>query len=172
MTRAKKSRKGGSIGIPKAIKDSSNSRSTSKPTSPSRPKRKSGNAPGTRQNTDTTATKANSNSGSQDKRIGSKKPIPLIVEKNQKPVAKVQKRKYATPAEELAALEANDRFNTLLDKIEDEQALSKDDQDWLDQQLARHKVLCDLLGIKEEVEEPDADPFAQLDAIQLDDFKD
>lgn len=169
MARAKKSRKGGLIGTPK---ESFESRGKKKPVAPPRNKRKSGNAAGTRQNVDSGPGLADTGSANKDKRIGSKKPIPLVVEKARKQSDPVKRRKFATPEKELDALEADQRFNRLLDKLEDEQVLSKEDKTWLDQQLARHKVLCDLLGIKEETGLPEDDPFSQLDAIQLDDFKD
>ena len=38
--------------------------------------------------------------------------------------------------------------------------------------MARHRILCDLLGIVEEDDEDDdMDPFDDLDAINIDDFK-
>ena len=38
--------------------------------------------------------------------------------------------------------------------------------------MARHRILCDLLGIVEDDDEDDdMDPFNDLDAINIDDFK-
>ena len=170
MARAKKSRKGGPIGVAKTSNESSPKVKKSPP--PPRSKKKKGNSPGSRHSETTTKKVVSSSTGSTDKRIGSKKPIPLIVE-SKKPQSQIKKRKFATPAQELAALEADSRFNRLLDKLDDEQVLNSEDQQWLDAQLARHRVLCDLLGIKDETEEQDdaGDPFAQLDAIRMDDFE-
>lgn len=170
MARVKKSRKIGSIGTPK---ESFESRGKKKPIAPPRNKRKSGNAAGTRQNVEPLDESSTNSSQNRDKRIGSKKLIPLVVETStKKKSVPVKKHRFATPAKELDALEADPRFNRLLDSIEDEQVLSQEDQAWLDKQLARHKVLCDLLGIKEDADLPEDDPFTDLDAIHLDDFKD
>ncbi|WP_100644159.1 Der GTPase-activating protein YihI [Alteromonas facilis] len=163
MPRVKKSRKGGPIGVSKSPEN----RSTPQPR---KPKRKKGKAPGSRHNVEQSTTQASVQNANTDKRLGSKKPVPLIVTKS--PAVKPQAKKYATPRQELAALEANERFNLLLDQLENGDTLSQEEQAWLDKQLARHQVLCELLGIKVEEESEEDDPFAQLDAIRLDDFND
>lgn len=169
MARAKKSRKGGPIGVAKVSNE--NTSKTKKSPPPPRSKKKKGNTPGSRHSESDKKNNLVHSKVAQDKRIGSKKPIQLVVD-TQKPNSTISKRKYATPAQELAALEANARFNELLDQLDEGSPLSVENQQWLDAQLARHKVLCDLLGIKEDVEdEQEDDPFAQLDAIRLDDFE-
>ncbi|MDM7859354.1 Der GTPase-activating protein YihI [Alteromonas sp. ASW11-36] len=171
MARAKKSRKGGPIGVAKAPKDWQSK--PQRPSKPTRVKKHKGKAPGSRHNVDTKPQAAGNQKTVTDKRIGSKKPVPLVVKATSEPIQKIEKRKYATPAQELAALEANERFNYLLDQLEDGAILKDDDRKWIDAQLERHQVLCDLLGIKEsDDEDQDNDPFAQLDAIRIDDFKD
>ena len=85
-------------------------------------------------------------------------------------------RKFATPAAELAALEADNRLHTLLEKLETDVELTKDEQAYVDEKMARHKVLCDLLGIVDDIDdaaEVDAqdDPLAALDAININDFR-
>jgi hypothetical protein len=170
MARVKKSRKSGLIGTPK---ESSESRGKKKPATAPKHKRKSGNAAGTRQNLDIEPGQSTTHHSIRDKRLGSKKPISLIAEKSNKKSSSVPRRQFATPEQELNVLEADQRFNRLLDQLEDEQKLSNEDQIWLDQQLARHKVLCDLLGITDQPDDtPEDDPFSQVDAIHLDDFKD
>ncbi|MBT0586664.1 Der GTPase-activating protein YihI [Alteromonas oceanisediminis] len=175
MPRVKKSRKVGLIGTRKSPDHKRPSRIKGGKEDPhaTRQKRKSGNAPGTRNNVESDNKPVARNSGSQDKRIGSKKPIRLVVDPKQKRPTPTRKR-FATPAAELAALESDERFNALLDQLEDETPLSEADQQWLNERLARYQVLCDLLGITEddEVETDSDDPYSQLDAIHIDDFKD
>ncbi len=38
--------------------------------------------------------------------------------------------------------------------------------------MARHRILCDLLGIAESDDEDDDDPMDSLDALSMDEFKD
>lgn len=168
MARVKKSRKGGPIGVPKSVKDGKNKR----PAPVERVKKRKGLTPGSRNNVEQKSTSTTVNSQPKDKRVGSKKPIALVVTEKPKPSIQTPKRKYATPAQEMAALEADPRFNDLLDQLDDGVKLKDADQQWLDSALARHKILCDLLGIKPEENEQEDDPFAQLDAIRLDDFND
>ena len=170
MARVKKSRKSGLIGTPK---ETSERRGNKKPATAPKHKRKSGNAAGTRQNTDIEPGQSKPHHSIRDKRLGSQKPISLIVEKSANKPRSTPRRKFSTPEQELTALEADKHFNQLLDQLEDKQKLSNEDQIWLDQQLARHKVLCDLLGITDQPDDtPDDNPFSQVDAIHLDDFKD
>ncbi len=106
----------------------------------------------------------------KDPRHGSKKPIQLVKAVTPTPE---QKKKYATPAQELAALEADQRLSDLLDKLDNDQSLSREQQAYVDEKMARHRILCDLLGIVEDDDEDDdIDPFADLDAININDFKD
>ncbi|WP_100657536.1 Der GTPase-activating protein YihI [Alteromonas flava] len=170
MPRVKKSRKGGPIGVRKST--NTDHRKPPRDNSTSKPKRKKGKAPGSRHNVESVAPKKIETNVNSDKRIGSKKPVPLIVTKA--PVTKKKLRTYATPRQELAALEADDRFNALLDKVDDGQSLTIEEQEWLDGKLERHQILCELLGIKPDEEEnvDKDDPFAQLDAIRIDDFND
>lgn len=98
----------------------------------------------------------------KDQRVGSRKPIALVVEKTAKPVAKPKpveakpEKKEATPEQQMAKwereldkLENDDRLNALLDKLELEQTISEEDQTWLDKKLARHQELLKLLGLNE-----------------------
>lgn len=104
----------------------------------------------------------------KDPRHGSKKPVQLI----KAPVARAAVKKYATPADELAALEADNRLSDLLDKLDEGQAISKAEQQYVDDKMARHRILCDLLGIAESDDEDDDDPMDSLDAMSMDEFKD
>lgn len=113
---------------------------------------------------------ANTNTGQRkqvnDPRHGSKKPVALVKE------ASVPT--YATPAEELAAIEADSKLMLLLDKADEGQTMTKAEQRYMDEKMARHRTLCELLGIDPEADEEaddDNDPLDDLDAIKMDDFK-
>ena len=157
MPRQKKTRKIGQIGTPKSVDNSARAKT--------KEKIKKGNPSGSRHNVEVkknrlAATKKQIN----DPRHGSKKPIVLTPEV----------KRYTTPAEELAAIESDDRLATLLDKIERDEPLKKAQQTYVDEKIARHKVLCDILGLSdsEADERQQIDPLENLDAISMQEFVD
>ena len=161
MAQKKKSRKVGLIGVRKNP-NHVNTKSSE------RPKKHKGKAPGSRHNVEQKKTEKASGNANKDPRLGSKKPVQLV----KSVAAKIEKRKYATPAEELAAIEADDRLAGLLDKLDGGKTITKEQQHYVDTQMARHKVLCDLMGINEgEDEEEEIDNFDALDALKLDDYE-
>ena len=169
MARQKKSRKVGKIGISKTP---SNAR---KPTE-KRIKKHLGKPAGSRNNEALTV-KQDAKKLNKDPRHGSKKPVSLIAEtKEQKSASK--RVKYFSPAQELAAIEQDPRLATLLDKIDLGKKITGEDQHYVDQTLARHKVLCDMLGLTDEHEKPKesseqpTDLYSQFEAIDINDFKD
>lgn len=117
----------------------------------------------------------------KDARVGSRKPIALVAEaavktvKAAKPVALkpepvvTQEQQLAKWERELDKLENDDRLNALLDKLELEQAISAEDQEWLDKKLARHQELLKLLGLNEE-EKQASDPDELLQRFIESDF--
>ncbi len=169
MPRQKKSRKVGKIGV---VKNSSNVRKQTE----KRVKKPLGKPAGSRNNEVMMSSPAKESKVNQDPRHGSKKPISLTVEQAPKKTA-VQK-KYFSPKQELAAIEKDTRLSTLLDKIDSGQALSREDQNYFDRTLARHKELCDLLGLHDDTSEEKSsstqsdDLYSELDAIDINDFKD
>ena len=165
----KKSRKVGQIGIRSVPKEE-----RQRDVSPSRSKKKVGNASGSRHSAKVEKVVAKSGSGNKDPRLGSKKAVPLIVEAPKEKAKNA--KKYFSPKEELKAIEDDARLIALLDKADSGQKLSIEQQKYVDEKLARHKVLCELLGIEieEEPEEtqPDQDdPLARFDAIDPNEFK-
>lgn len=52
--------------------------------------------------------------------------------------------------QELATIENDERLNLLLDRLDDGQSVSADDEAWLDAKLARHQELLAELGIEDE----------------------
>ncbi|MFT5276823.1 MAG: ribosome assembly protein YihI (activator of Der GTPase) [Glaciecola sp.] len=166
----KKSRKGGPIGIPKS--------SIPIVRTPSdRTRKTSGNKPGTR-NSEIETQIYRAHKARKDPRVGSKKPVDLLRHKNLASTKPAEPEiKYQTPKHELDAIEADEQLQILLDKQESK-ALSKAEQEYVDVKLARHLVLCGLLGIDpEEGLEPEdieqeSDPITSLNAFSIDDFTD
>jgi ribosome assembly protein YihI (activator of Der GTPase) len=171
MGRSKKTRKVGLIGVRKDpdFKPSKHRNSESP-----RPKKRKGKPAGSRHNVESSSSSGSKRQENKDPRHGSKKPISL---EKQAPKAvptptPAQKRKYATPEQELAALEADARLTLLLDKLDDDKTITKAEQAYVNEKMARHRVLCDLLGIVEDDEDDvENDPFDDLDAIDINDFK-
>lgn len=127
-----------------------------------RNKKQRGNASGSRANPQGTAGKGGQSSKANDPRIGSKKPIPLVAGE---PVKTASPKKTArpvkeakvtlSPEEELATLENSERLDTLLDRLEKGEALSAEDQAWLDETLDRIDELMEQLGIEMDGEAED-----------------
>jgi ribosome assembly protein YihI (activator of Der GTPase) len=169
MARQKKSRKVGKIGI---TKTPSNVR---KPTE-KRAKKHLGKPAGSRNNEALTV-KQDLKKVNKDPRHGSKKPVSLIVDTKEQKLAS-KKVKYFSPAQELAAIEQDPRLATLLDKIDLGKKIAREDQQYVDLTLARHKILCDMLGLKDESEKPEeaseqqTDLYSQFESIDINDFKD
>ncbi|AEF01573.1 MULTISPECIES: Der GTPase-activating protein YihI [Alteromonas] len=169
MARSKKSRKVGLIGV---RKDPDRKPGQKRLESTPRPKKHKGKPAGSRHNVEQGENGTSKRRENQDPRLGSKKPIPLVVKKTTI-TTPTQKQKFATPSEELAALEADQRLASLLDKLDDDKQLTKEQQSYVDEKMARHRILCDLLGIVEDDDEDDdeMDPLDDLDAIDINDFK-
>lgn len=159
----KKSRKVGLIGVRKT--DAPRVKKEART-----PKKTKGNQAGTRQ---TIAEQApdKSNKKRQDPRIGSKKPIDLKRHLIKEAPVAIQKPKFKTPKQELNSIEQDEKLQALLDKQESK-ALKTSEAEYVETQLARHKVLCELLGISAEETEEDNDPLDDFDAISIDDYKD
>jgi ribosome assembly protein YihI (activator of Der GTPase) len=64
-----------------------------------------------------------------------------------------------------------------LDNIDLGKKIAKEDQHFVDLTLARHKVLCEMLGLTDDIEKPyeQSEPkkylYAQFEAININDFK-
>ncbi|MFT5838244.1 MAG: ribosome assembly protein YihI (activator of Der GTPase) [Flavobacteriales bacterium] len=169
MARQKKSRKVGKIGISKTP---SNVR---KPTE-KKTKKHLGKPAGTRNNEALTV-KQDIKKVNKDPRHGSKKAVSLIIETKEKRLTS-KKVKFFSPAQELASIEQEPRFSALLDKVDLGKKITREEQLYVDQTLARHKILCDLLGLTQEPEtskEPSGqqtDLYSQFESININDFKD
>jgi len=116
------------------------------------------------------AEQASNKNGKQakDPRIGSRKPVALIVEeKSGKPVAPKpvkEKKLVMTPEQELAAIENDDRLNDLLDRLDAGETLEAAEQTWVDQRVDRYQELMDELGIIDNDDDEDEDDGSFDDA--------
>jgi ribosome assembly protein YihI (activator of Der GTPase) len=169
MTRQKKTRKVGKIGVSKT---SSNVRTSTE----KRVKKPLGKPAGSRNSETLNTGNPEAKRINKDPRHGSKKPISLVVDKS--PVkATAKKETFFSPAQELAAIEKDQRLATLLEKVDAGKAIAKDDQQYLDRTLARHKVLCNLLGLTDDEDNTDEtteqsdDLYSKFESIDINDFK-
>ncbi|QWZ63021.1 Der GTPase-activating protein YihI [Aeromonas sp. FDAARGOS 1417] len=109
------------------------------------------------------------NSQSKDPRIGSRKPVVLVVDDKQKkpaaPKAVKEKKLVMTPEQELASIENDDRLNDLLDRLDAGETLEAAEQAWVDQRVDRYQELMDELGIIDNDDDED-------DELQFDDGDD
>ena len=133
-----------------------------------RDKKHRGNAAGSR------ASGASASSGSvkgasqADPRVGSKKPIPLgatepQVKKQHKPKSE---KPMLSPQAELDLLENDERLDALLERLEEGETLSAEEQSWVDAKLDRIDELMQQLGLSydddEEEEEEGREDMMRL----------
>jgi uncharacterized protein len=117
------------------------------------------------------------NNGAKDKRIGSKKAVPLVpvaaepkveMKRNLKPAVELKKsvEPELTPEQELEALENDERLLKLVERHEQGEMLTGKDAKYFNSRIARHQVLCKLLGIEDEDEDEFEDDFEDDSAAQ------
>jgi len=120
-----------------------------------------------------------------EKRIGSKKAVTLIIEDKpqqpkvtQQPKVKVIKSQVTAPVKaqlspekELANIENDQRLNDLLEQLDNNESLSTADQAWVDTQMERHQQLMQQLGWLDDDGEEDLLQQFEDAASALDEFK-
>lgn len=116
------------------------------------------------------------NSQSKDPRIGSRKPVVLVVDDKQKkpaaPKAVKEKKLVMTPEQELASIENDDRLNDLLDRLDAGETLEAAEQAWVDERVDRYQELMDELGIIDNDDDEDDElPFDDGDDAEFDEQK-
>ena len=136
---------------------------------------------GSRQAVEQQTSSTKSGSGSKDPRVGSRKPVALVVEPAKKPVAAKPAKAVKTAEQiaeqqakqlqlkleqELAAIENDERLNLLLDRLDDGLSVSADDEAWLDARLARHQELLVALGMDDDDDDDVAEPASPDDLLQ------
>ena len=189
MTRIKKNRTEKSIGAAKKplLKQSEMQSKLAKKKGKGRPAGAKANIDGVKKKT---KSQSKSSHGDQDLRIGSKKAISLIATPPSAPMMpKVKDKKTKTPKpkpvttltpqQELEQIEADVRLNELLDILDNEQNISAEDQQYVDQISARHQELMIELDLvededdeEESSEQPEQDILARYDNVDLDNFRD
>ncbi|ADO50618.1 Der GTPase-activating protein YihI [[Enterobacter] lignolyticus] len=131
-----------------------------------RQKKHRGHQPGSRANGDV-AGAGNKQGQKKDPRIGSKTPIPLGV--TDSPVTRPQKPKsekpMLSPQAELELLENDERLDALLERLEEGEALSAEDQSWVDAKLDRIDELMQQLGLSYDDDEDDEEENARQDDL-------
>ncbi len=177
MTRKKKSRKIGQIGVRKQ-----DDRPEKKPTSIRKKKAPKGQKSGNRNSLMEEKVISSTTAGitKKDPKLGSKKKIELVktkaVEKpvapvstpNKKPEVKLTKvaQNQISPEQELEALENDEMLIDLAERVEAGELLTGKDAKYFNKNMARYDELCEKLGIEEE---EDTDP---LNSDQWDDLLD
>ena len=116
------------------------------------------------------------NSQSKDPRIGSRKPVVLVVDDKQKkptaPKAVKEKKLVMTPEQELASIENDDRLNDLLDRLDAGETLEAAEHAWVDLRVDRYQELMDELGIIDNDDDEDDElPFDDGDDAEFDEQK-
>ncbi len=186
MTRKKKARSGGMIGVAKSDRPKRETNTQAQEArKQKRLKNRKGLSSGSR--TQEGAKKQHKGGGKkqpQDSRLGSKKPIQLVVEPAvvapspavHKPVTKPQVAEVTakvkpvmTFEQELDQIENDSRLNRLLECLDNDELLSQEDQAYVDERVERHQFLLAELGYDEDDDfddfddEPDEAMMAQLD---------
>ena len=183
MTRQKKSRKVGQIGIRKQdVRPEKPSQDTRRKKSPKG--QKSGNRNSL---VDETQIKSNSSSTSnakKDPKVGSKKAIELVPSKSaplvnksiqhsdKKPevVLKTVKTSQLTPELELEQLENDEILIALAERVEDGELLKGKEAKYFNKHIARYDELVEQLGLEEVDDDENPDEIAQLKSDQWDDL--
>lgn len=148
MTRQKKTRKPGPLGVKSQPKVQ---RERKEPASGKRPAQVKGKPAGSRHNVQQDNKSVTRDQQSGDPRVGSKRKIDL-----QAPVSKPEKTAL-TAQQELEQLENNERLQTLLAALENGDELSRQDQSWVNEKLDRYQGLANELGISDEDDEIEDD---------------
>ena len=134
-------------------------------------KKRRGLASGSRTQVESANQKNKADAQTKDPRIGSKVPVALVVEAKPKtkphPKPKAEAKPRLSPEEELAKLENDERLDALLDRIDDGETLSAEDQSYVDQTLDRIDALMEQLGIELGDAEDDEDEEKKEDILKL-----
>nr|WP_318384423.1 Der GTPase-activating protein YihI [uncultured Enterobacter sp.] len=123
-----------------------------------RQKKHRGNTAGSRATGSDNASGSRGQGKQKDPRIGSKTPVPLGVSASA-PVTRQHKPKsekpMLSPQAELDLLESDERLDALLERLEEGDALSTEDQAWVDAKLDRIDALMQQLGLSYDDDEDD-----------------
>lgn len=155
MTRKKKARKVGSEG-PAQYSEKSLTKEDIAALARKRKSKRKGLKSGSRHSEGKTAQQRQAQA-QRDPRLGSKKPIQLVVEAKPHPKsAEAKKARRLSAEQELEMLENDAQLNVLLDRIEKGDSLGAGLQQYVDEKLDRIEVLMKQLGLFEE-DEPEVE---------------
>ncbi|XUA19184.1 Der GTPase-activating protein YihI [Citrobacter sp. OP27] len=134
-----------------------------------RTKKHRGHTAGSRASGGEAGTGGKKQSQQKDPRIGSKTPIQLgAVER---PVTRQQKPKsekpMLSPQAELDLLENDERLDALLERLEKGEALSAEEQTWVDAKLDRIDALMQELGLSYDDDEDEEEDEGKEDMMRL-----
>lgn len=156
MTRKKKGRKVGSEG-PAQYVDKSLTKDDVAALARKRKNKRKGLKAGSRHSEGKSAQQRQAQA-QRDPRLGSKKPIALVVEAKPHPKsAEAKKARRLSAEQELEMLENDAQLNVLLDRIENGERLGAGLQQYVDQKLDRIEALMKQLGLFEESEDEEQD---------------
>ncbi|MHA1002666.1 Der GTPase-activating protein YihI [Leclercia pneumoniae] len=135
-----------------------------------RDKKHRGHAAGSRASGSGASGSSAKNKQQKDPRIGSKTLIPLGV--TDTPVTKQHKPKsekpMLSPQAELDMLENDERLDALLERLEEGEALTAEEQSWVDAKLDRIDELMQKLGLSyDDEEEEDEEEEKKEDMMRL-----
>lgn len=195
MSRTKSNRNAGNSepGYTGTRKETSSQAQTARDTK--RKAKLKGNKAGNRNAVESTQTqKKNARNAEMNKRIGSKKAVPLLPadkkaqlakenapKLNLQPMAKVIKSQApqvakpkvvkVSPEVEIGRIEDDPRLNDLLEQLDNDEILSDEDNNWVEAQMDRHQVLMKELGWLDEDGEEDLVQQFEDAASSLDQYK-
>ncbi len=169
MTRKKKGRKIGSEG-PAQYKERSLTKDDVAALARKKSNKRKGNQAGSRHSS-SEKKGVSQQKQQQDPRIGSKKPIPLVVEATPHPKSNAAKKVRKLSAEqELIQLENDPQLNVLLDRLDQGEKLGAGLQAYVDEKLDRIEILMKQLGLLEEEAKPASKKKASKDEDLLAQF--
>jgi uncharacterized protein len=184
MTRQKKSRKVGSIGIRKQDTRPTEQKESRRKKAPKG--QKSGSRNSLLLDSENKAVNSSGTGQAANKKLGSKKKIDLVVKsektevppsgKKLKPNVKLEKvaPTRLSPEVELANLESDELLISLVQRVEDGEVLVGKDAKYFNRHIARYDELVEILGLEndEDDNDNDNDPYDSLGGDEWDDLID
>ncbi|WP_157982848.1 Der GTPase-activating protein YihI [Aliidiomarina minuta] len=159
MTRRKKSRTPGTLGVksqPKSL------RAKKQPDQRKNPEQAKGKPAGNRHSLLQQQAEHSQSGQPRDPRVGSKRKIPLVT-----PV----KAENLTAEQELAQLENDERLQSLLEQVDKGETLTPRDRNFVNARLARYQELAKQLGIVEEEDEEEGDNADETESESEDELE-
>ncbi len=135
-----------------------------------RQKKHRGHVPGSRASGGGASSGSGQKSQAKDPRTGSKKPVPLGVTAPQTPTRQQKPRSekpMLSPQAELDMLENDERLDALLERLEEGENLTADEQNWVDAKLDRIDELMQQLGLSYDDEDEEEEEEGKEDMMRL-----